>query len=136
MLLILVVIVLNLILGFTAAVVLGYGPPGLAEIWVAASGEMAGHRGRATNEVGSSPEEQSMAQQPEESPSAHNSDETPPPESVFNRQSKPAEQLGEQLGERPSLSSIADAELTAEDPAATDDPADDSVQPEPAAVAV
>ncbi len=132
MLLILVVIVLNIILGFTAAVVLGYGPPGLAEIWVAASGEMAGHRGRTSEAATLPPDAQSTAQQPEESPSAQKSDEAPPPDSVFNRQSVPAEQLGE----HPSLSSSADAEPTAQDLAATDDPADDNAQREPANVAV
>lgn len=136
MLLILVVIVLNIILGFTAAVVLGYGPPGLAEIWVAASGEMAGRRGGTIETAPSPAAEQSTAQQPEELPSAQQSDEALPPESASNQQSEPAEPLGEQAGEQPSLPSHADTEATPQPPAATAVPADDSLQHDPAAAAV
>ncbi len=111
MLLILTVVVLNIGLGFTAAIVLGYGPPGLAEIWVAASGEMAKHQGHAA-EVGEPP--------PAESP----------------RAPQPAPDSSEQPAEQPSLSLPADAEPPAEGSAALPPLGDDRSPLEPTTSAV
>lgn len=52
MLFVFVVIIVNFILGFAAAVALGYGPPGLAEIWVATSGEIARHHVATADDTG------------------------------------------------------------------------------------
>ncbi len=101
MLLIFVVIVLNLVLGFAAAVVLGYGPPGLAEIWVAASGEIAGHRQEATEIVSSQPVETTAEDQPDQSASA-------------DRTAHASEQPSNQLSDQPEdhLSTERPAEAT------------------------
>lgn len=111
MLLILTVVVLNIGLGFMAAVVLGYGPPGLAEIWVAASGEMAKHHGHAA-EVG----EPTLAELPQGPP--------------------PAAESSEQPVEQPSLSETPDAEPPAEGSAALPPLGDDHSPLDPATSAV
>jgi len=109
MLLIFVVIILNLVLGFAAAVVLGYGPPGLAEIWVAASGEMAGHRQEAAKVASSQPAEPAAGEQPGESAPADQTAQlseqpsTPPSEPPSKPPSKPpSEQRSEQPSEQPA----------------------------------
>ena len=105
MLLIVVVIILNLILGFAAAVVLGYGPPGLAEIWVAASGELAGHRQEAAKVASSQPAELAAGEQPGESAPADQTAQlseqpsTPPSEPPSK---PPSEQRSEQPSEQPA----------------------------------
>mgnify|MGYP005847124405 CR=1 FL=1 len=111
MLLILLVVVLNISLGFMAAVMLGYGPPGLAEIWVAVSGEMAKHQGRAA-EVGQLP-----------------SAESP-------RALEPVPESSEQPAEQPLLSLPADAEPPAEGSAALPRLGDDRSPLEPTTSAV
>ena len=107
MLLIFVVIILNLILGFAAAVALGYGPPGLAEIWVAASGEMAGHRQETAKVASSQPAEPTEGATPGEAAPADETaqlseqpskptSEPPWPQSSEQPSDQPADQVSDQ----------------------------------------
>lgn len=128
MLLILVVIILNLVLGFAAAVLLGYGPPGLAELWVAASGEMAGRRHQAAEVAPSPPAEPSGAQQPLESVSVQDLAEQLGQPSVQHSHQSPAEQPSDPPAEPPSLASEVESGASTEVPAA---PLPSAETPEP-----